>query len=853
MSARRCALVLAARCTRCSADRAAWGGLRSCFVCGRELCPPSDYKGMFPDLPPRDWVEIVSARYGHVSDEMDRWRVDVADVLRKKVAATGGRTCEVGRNEDLKKLFGDPCPGTPKILVLTIKVFEREYTTRWEEEQGVMRWPVRCNGDDFKRGQASHREMASIRVLVAIIGEPRRPATAVEITNVIQKRINDVGGSMLNIDSVENLAHEFPDPCPGLPKIMIIRYRLYGRTGEIRVNITPGAGTSFFLNEPIYVEAAPQKPLLIIHSAKFGHPTNCQRAYDITELIQARIDSNGGEWLNMPASEDVHEWLGDPYVGSSKQLMINYEILPKTGQISVRERHGHLVEDFHIVAPVVAPLLHILSATIRLDAPIGFDPVTIVIVDQMRAEVDGQGGQEIKIRVDEDLIDVLKLRHRMPEWYIPEEVADDVDDNTTDYAAIAAEGSETATHASHRANTKGGDSGKRSAARGARSSRVSSSSSSGSSSSSSSSSSSDEGRKSSRRRSAKRRGSKASRQRAGSRASASGGAGGGGGPHGDGSSTRRSSRDSAESARSRASHLPGTRAARRRAERARRMSARSGASRVSRPDNDRSEGKRSVDGASVDSKGEREAATSALTGRQREDDGRSKGSGEHKGMEADELDLGDSVRHIEEHDDVDSVDGSEGGDRLAPLRREPGVAGSKGETDDLSASTNTLDSPAMRVFAKSLSNSQLMKPDGVDTSALKTVSVMEGVMTLGKGRTFRRKADGSWIMAEISEEAAAGTRRDELKQKLDNLKSYVLRCAASSVVRNCTHQQRVRGRRGSVAGLATRSRSRTSLKCATWSVGGGATAPCGLVKRATRYFWWMSCTSRRLSRSRTSW
>lgn len=74
-------------------------------------------------------------------------------------------------------------------------------------------------------------------------------------------------------------------------------------------------------------------------------------------LVQGRVDENGGEWLDMKPDEDVHEFLGDPFVGSGKWLTIHYHLLSKSGQIATRERHAHLAERVHVLAPVVAPML----------------------------------------------------------------------------------------------------------------------------------------------------------------------------------------------------------------------------------------------------------------------------------------------------------------------------------------------------------------------------------------------------------------------------------------------------------------------------------------------------------------
>ncbi len=61
------------------------------------------------------------------------------------------------------------------------------------------------------------------------------------------------------------------------------------------------------------------------------------------QLVQSRIDENGGEWLQLRADEDVHEWFGDPHPGSSKVLRLQFEVYSKTGDVIVTVRwHSRL-------------------------------------------------------------------------------------------------------------------------------------------------------------------------------------------------------------------------------------------------------------------------------------------------------------------------------------------------------------------------------------------------------------------------------------------------------------------------------------------------------------------------------
>ena len=130
-------------------------------------------------------------------------------------------------------------------------------------------------------------------------------------------------------------------------QVLLLRYSIFNRRGYVKINLIERPGRAgFYLERTLDITASPTVPALVITGANFGHPAASTRSYDATEvrvvctkanlrellselsslcyvlcafvrvccvqIIQARVDQAGGEWLNMLPTEDVHDLLGDP-------------------------------------------------------------------------------------------------------------------------------------------------------------------------------------------------------------------------------------------------------------------------------------------------------------------------------------------------------------------------------------------------------------------------------------------------------------------------------------------------------------------------------------------------------------
>ncbi len=287
--------------------------------------------------------------YGHLTDPSRR--IDVALALQRRVDnASGERLC-IGINESLSELFGgDPCPSLRKALFLTVEVAGREFTNQYGEQHDLLVDPVRLLAAEWQGALEINEAATTIRVLAATIGEVGSPSTAIDVTKLVQRRADDGGGKVLMFDRTENLGYILPDPAPGSDKIMIIRYSVWNRVGELRAELFP-IDEGFKMKRPLTVEVADEKPRFTLHAATFGHPSLPTLRFDCTERLQGRIDELGaGEFFSFLADMDLCEWLGgDPYP---------YVLAPSLRVPSQARLACHVVVQLHLTrAPVVCVCL----------------------------------------------------------------------------------------------------------------------------------------------------------------------------------------------------------------------------------------------------------------------------------------------------------------------------------------------------------------------------------------------------------------------------------------------------------------------------------------------------------------
>ena len=234
-----------------------------------------------------------------------------------------------------------------------------DYTT--ESDEGVY---IQAKADDPNSGGGRIKRKRLV-IRAAAWGHPRDGSKSFDVTDVLQRMVDEGTGDSLvlsakKIDPLEL----FGDPYSKGRKVLNIRCRYGDRYTEWQVR--QGKGNR--LKKSLTIEP-PFDPWLFILYATYGHRCDPKCQYNVTEKLQARIDSHGGRYLGVPMDEDIANWFGDPYPGGRKQLIISYEMGGWLGDITIPEAHGHVLEPLTIVAPMVTPQLKINYARFGMLCP----------------------------------------------------------------------------------------------------------------------------------------------------------------------------------------------------------------------------------------------------------------------------------------------------------------------------------------------------------------------------------------------------------------------------------------------------------------------------------------------------
>ena len=203
-------------------------------------------------------------------------------------------------------------------------------------------------------------------IRAAAWGHPRDGAKSIDVTDKVQKMVDEGTGDSLIINAKKfKPLKTFGDPYEKGRKQLTILTRYGDRYCERYV--MQGKGDR--LKKSLKI-VPPFDPWLFIIYATYGHRADPRCQYNVTEKLQARIDDAGGRYLGIPGDEDVANWFGDPYPGGRKHLIIDYEMGGWLGDVTVPEAHGHVLEPLTIIAPMVTPQLKINYARFGMLKPL---------------------------------------------------------------------------------------------------------------------------------------------------------------------------------------------------------------------------------------------------------------------------------------------------------------------------------------------------------------------------------------------------------------------------------------------------------------------------------------------------
>ena len=238
--------------------------------------------------------------------------------------------------------------------------------------------PPTTNPDEKER-------IPPLRLLCASYGHVEDPGQAIDVFDILNVRFTPKDPRkpvrVVDIPTTEDLRRTFAAAgamslCPVEPKCLRLRYeaiagRIHAAARCPRGEILALEEREGFLKEAIHIDIPYVEPTLVIHSASYGQPGGSaaqgggvsRGAFDITEMLQARVDANGGAYLKITHDEHIPTVFGDPSPGKTKDLMLNFEIKGTKGEIHESELNNYLIREVNVYAqPVVAPLLLIKKA-----------------------------------------------------------------------------------------------------------------------------------------------------------------------------------------------------------------------------------------------------------------------------------------------------------------------------------------------------------------------------------------------------------------------------------------------------------------------------------------------------------
>ena len=209
-------------------------------------------------------------------------------------------------------------------------------------------------------------------IIAASYGHPNDASLATDVRELLQQRVEMYGAKdRLHIKELDHLLEQVfkgkDNPCPGVLKTVRVRFQIDGRRSEVLAH----EDEEFHLASPgLYIVVPRQPPTLVLGSCIYGHPRGLNKgrgAFDVTEILQARVEESGGTFLELSNDEDLKELFGDPCPNRRKNLIINYEIHGAHGKLEEQEVEGRLRKPINLTyTPLIAPLIVIEKATYGL-------------------------------------------------------------------------------------------------------------------------------------------------------------------------------------------------------------------------------------------------------------------------------------------------------------------------------------------------------------------------------------------------------------------------------------------------------------------------------------------------------
>ena len=414
-------------------------------------------------------VTLASATYGHPLSTKGAASFDVRDALQYRVDVNEGKFLEVSRQEDLRRIFGDPCRGRPKHLVIAYEIRGKRGEVT-EFSGGILQkrisleaapcllpqiiiskatygWTTASLSDYVDKTTKDLRDLENLdhrknmglavtahdrrrlrlempkvhdmlRILKTTLEEiqkdERQSSTFVDVTALLQRRVEVGGGDILYVggdnniipdwlkvslrgkekvgidtSKAEDLSKLFGDPLPDLPlKRLYIEYAILGHdtegTTETADVTSEGIETNFIRTQPkvvvdvlaytnpetqrttlersVVVGVTTTLPSINITYASWGNAADASKVCDVTDTAKNMTTHRG---LHIPTGSDLIKLFGDPCPGTQKKLHIKYFLRGFRGKLRVDEdplnrlrtnlRLGYFADDNLFAPPARRP------------------------------------------------------------------------------------------------------------------------------------------------------------------------------------------------------------------------------------------------------------------------------------------------------------------------------------------------------------------------------------------------------------------------------------------------------------------------------------------------------------------
>eukprot|EP00903_Cladosiphon_okamuranus_P020991 g19283.t1 len=322
-------------------------------------------------------VVVFSAVYGSPGDpSRGRGKIDVTEFMQGRVDLADGKYLFMSRKESMTDLFGDPCPGRDKCLVLRYEIVGTEGRVEAVESDGRLLTPI----------SISCTPMLAPLILV-------ESATYGQTREGIDERLQLVQRELSDLFAVQNRKDM------GMPLSRDENKRLMGL-------------------RPLIADLEYLK-------------TVTPRYVDVRACLQARVEEFGGGVLELVAAKiDANQLFGNPLPGKKKELRVRYlvvghdserltsleettssgyprnYILQRKGEVVVqawddRMKRGILENDVLVYSPKVLSVVEILTSSYGhpRNATKTYD-----ISSKLRQMIERQGGEKLVIDCKTDLV-----------------------------------------------------------------------------------------------------------------------------------------------------------------------------------------------------------------------------------------------------------------------------------------------------------------------------------------------------------------------------------------------------------------------------------------------------------------